>query len=130
MLFAALEQADSSAAAASAIRHICYDCGPYIAASYLEVLLQLYQKVQGQGAIAAKLRERDVQQVLLAGLHSCLGGHTRYCYTNHCSVEHTKAWVVSSAQLYVVWHPCHSASEPQFDGADQNPTFLFYILHE
>lgn len=67
--FAVLEHTEASGAAASAIRNICHSCGRYLASSYLEGLMQLYQKVQGQGAAAPigtqKLAERDVLAVSL-----------------------------------------------------------------
>jgi len=51
------------------MRHICHSCGKYLAASHLNALMQLYQKVQGQGAAAPagshKLLEQDVQAVSL-----------------------------------------------------------------
>ena len=66
---AVLEHPEASGAAASAIRNICHSCGRYLAGSYLEGLMQLYQKVQGQGAAAPpgtqKLAERDVVAVEL-----------------------------------------------------------------
>lgn len=64
LLMQFLEHTEASGAAASAIRNICHSCGRYLASSYLEGLMQLYQKVQGQGAAAPigtqKLAERDV----------------------------------------------------------------------
>ena len=73
MWCADLEHAEAAGAAASAIRNICHSCGRYLAASYLDGLMQLYQKVQGQGTMAPagsqKLAEQDVVAVgLLAFL--------------------------------------------------------------
>ena len=45
-----LEHSESATAAATAIRNVCSSCGTILADSHLDVLLQLYQKVQGQGA--------------------------------------------------------------------------------
>ena len=67
MCHADLEHAEAAGAAASAIRDVCHSCGRYLAASYLDGLMQLYQKVQGQGAAAPAgaqtLAEQDVVAV-------------------------------------------------------------------
>ena len=67
-----LEHSESATAAATAIRNVCSSCGTFLAESHLDVLLQLYQKVQGQGAAAPagaqKLQEQGVPSVRLSAL--------------------------------------------------------------
>lgn len=65
--FAALANAESADAAASAFRDICEACGSRLV-PHLDALMQLYQKVQSAGALAASsnessLDEESVQQV-------------------------------------------------------------------
>lgn len=87
LLMKSLEHSESAGAAATAIRHICHSCGKYLAASHLDALMQLYQKVQGQGAAAPasshKLLEQDVQAVIeaVASVVSCLQGDTQAAAT-------------------------------------------------